>query len=205
MNWRETTTRTASVAALAAAMLVCSPLAAQPPTSATTAPPTTAAAPPSGPSVSAQVVVILAREVAGAMDPRLEGMTALREAPFSSFHSMDIWSEHSLTLTQGVPVTVDLPNGRVIQLVLEEVTGDGRNHVRVSINRRAQSDYLPVLEVAAPPGDPFFVAGQNFMGGMLVIGVSLGRGVVPTAHTPPRPHVSPGREHSPPLPVVPPR
>lgn len=140
---------------------------AQPPA----APPTTT----STTSVPAQVVVILAREVAGAIDPRLAGLGALREPPFSAFHSMDIWSEHSLTLTQGVPVTVDLPNGRVIQLVLEEVTADGRNHVRVSINRREQSDYLPVLEVAAPPGDPFFVAGQNFMGGTLVIGVSLGR------------------------------
>jgi hypothetical protein len=168
-------TRLTIAVALAAApcLVVCgllaSPVLAQPPTVA----PTTA--PAGTTSVTAQVVVILAREVDGAMDPRLEGLSALREAPFSAFHSMDIWSEHSLTLTQGVPVTVDLPNGRVIQLVLEEVTADGRNHVRVSINRREQSDYLPVLEVAAPPGDPFFVAGQNFMGGMLVIGVSLGR------------------------------
>lgn len=164
--------------AAAGAALALSPslptLSAQPPV----VPPTSVAPPaPTATtvSVSAQVVVILAREVAGAIDPRLAGLSALREAPFSAFHSMDIWSEHSLTLAQGVPVTIDLPNGRVIQLVLEEVTADGRNHVRVSINRREQSDYLPVLEVAAPPGDPFFVAGQNFMGGTLVIGVSLGR------------------------------
>jgi hypothetical protein len=155
------------VAAVAAVLAFSALAHAQPPA----APP----APTGATSVTAQVVVILAREVTGAIDPRLAGLSALREPPFSAFHSMDIWSEHSLTLTQGVPVTVDLPNGRVIQLVLEEVTADGRNHVRVSINRREQSDYLPVLEVAAPPGDPFFVAGQNFMGGMLVIGVSLGR------------------------------
>jgi hypothetical protein len=161
-------------AALVAAIVIPSPLVAlaQPPATATTT-----AAPPSAtaPSVPAQVVVIVAREIAGAIDPRLAGMHALREPPFSSFHRMDIWSEHSLTLAQGVPVTIDLPNGRVIQLVLEEITADGRNHVRVSINRREQSDYLPVLEVAAPAGDPFFVAGQSFMGGTLVIGVSLGR------------------------------
>lgn len=183
-------TRSTSGMAVAVALAVASfalPVHAQPPT---TQPPTTASATPTaGPTVSAQVTVILAREVAGAIDPRLQGLTALREAPFSAFHSMDIWSEHPLTLTQGVPVTVDLPNGRVIQLVLEEITADGRNHVRVSINRREQSDYLPVLEVAAPPGDPFFVAGQNFMGGMLVIGVSLGhRDAMRTTAVAPRPH-----------------
>ncbi len=179
--------------AVAVALAIVSfalPAHAQPPT--TQPPTTTSAAPTTGPTVSAQVTVILAREVAGAIDPRLQGLTALREAPFSAFHSMDIWSEHPLTLTQGVPVTVDLPNGRVIQLVLEEVTGDGRNHVRVSINRREQSDYLPVLEVAAPPGDPFFVAGQNFMGGMLVIGVTLGhRDALRTTVVAPRPRGQP--------------
>lgn len=187
MTWRERVTMGLSVVVAATATVALAPMPgkvlAQPPSAtgaphATTAPTT---------SVPAQVVVIIAREVAGAIDPRLAGLSALREPPFSAFHSMDIWSEHSLTLTQGVPVTVDLPNGRVIQLVLEEVTGDGRNHVRVSINRREQSDYLPVLEVAAPPGDPFFVAGQNFMGGTLVIGVSLGhREGAPVMGSPPR-------------------
>jgi hypothetical protein len=124
--------------------------------------------------VSAQVMVIVAREIAGAIDPRLGTLTALRRPPFSSFGSMDIFAEHSVTLPLGTPVTIDLPNGRVMQLVLEEITPDGRNHVRVSINRRSQSDYLPVLEVAAPAGEPFFVAGQSFMGGTLVIGVNLG-------------------------------
>jgi hypothetical protein len=124
-------------------------------------------------TVSAQVTVILAREVAGVIDPRLEHMAALRQPPFNAFHSMDVYSEHEVTLALGVPSTIDLPNGRVLQLVLEEITPDGRSHLRVSINRRSQSDYLPVLEVAAPPGDPFFVAGQNFQGGTLVIGVQI--------------------------------
>lgn len=196
-----TRTRGAGAAALVSAVVVAALLGpssaiAQPPptatsTSVTSAPPASTAAT----SVPAQVVVIIAREVAGAIDPRLSGMSALREPPFSSFHSMDIWSEHALTLTQGVPVTVDLPNGRVIQLVLEEVTADGRNHVRVSINRREQSDYLPVLEVAAPPGDPFFVAGQNFMGGTLVIGVSLGRRPSPSSTSAPLPPPTTMRTH----------
>ena len=126
-------------------------------------------------SVSAQVTVILGREIAGVIDLRLEHLAALRQPPFNAFHSMDVYSVHDVTLTRGVPTTIDLPNGRVLQIILEEVTPDGRSHLRVSINRRSQSDYLPVLEVAAPPGDPFFVAGQNFQGGTLIIGVQVSR------------------------------
>lgn len=132
-------------------------------------------------SVNAQVTVILAREVAGVIDPRLQHLAALRQPPFNAFHSMDVYSVHDVTLSVGVPSTIELPNGRVLQLVLEEITADGRSHLRVSINRRSQSDYLPVLEVAAPPGDPFFVAGQNFQGGTLVIGVQISR-EAPRAH-----------------------
>jgi hypothetical protein len=189
----EKTTWTTVAAAAALALVLVAPgrVVAQPPTTAA-APPSTAPAA----SVTAQVVVILAREDGGTIDPRLEGLSALREPPFNAFHSMEVAAEHPLTLTQGVPVTFELPNGRIVQLVLEEITPDGRNHVRVSINRRDQSDYLPVLEVAAPPGDPFFVAGQTYLGGTLVIGVSLGRGgVTPTATRPPtpRPHIAPLR------------
>ena len=182
--------RRATVIGIAACALVSS-LAitahAQPPPTATTT-----AAPPvaPGPMVSANVVVIVAREIAGAIDPRLVGMRALREPPFTAFRSMDIFQEYALTLVQGVPITIHLPNGRLLQIALEEITADGRNRVRVSINRREQADYLPVLEVAAPPGDPFFVAGQSFMGGTLVIGVTLGRrdGVAVPAPSAARPH-----------------
>jgi hypothetical protein len=46
--------------------------------------------------------------------------------------------------------------------------------VQVSINRANEKDYLPVLYVIASPGEPFFVAGQKFEGGTLVIGVRVG-------------------------------
>jgi hypothetical protein len=179
-GWSERAKWAATIAlalALAPAVAV-----AQPPVSTTA---------PSATAVSAQVFVIVAREVAGAIDPRLTTLHALHEPPFSAFHSMDILGEHSLMLEPGTPVTVDLPNGRVIQLVLEEITPDGRNHVRVSINRPSESDYLPVLEVAAPPGDPFFVAGQNYMGGTLIIGVSLGRVGADTSGRTFVPHTTP--------------
>ena len=68
---------------------------------------------------------------------------------------------------------VQLPNGRQLRISLQQVMPDGRLRVRVSINRPSQSDYLPLLQVLASPGDPFFVAGQAHDGGTLLIGITL--------------------------------
>lgn len=124
--------------------------------------------------VAGEVLVILASETPGEIDPALSSMQALRQPPFNAFHSMQLLARPSIRMTVGQPQNVPLPNGRVLQLVLESVTPEGRYRVRVSINRPEQQDYLPLLEIVAPPGDPFFLAGQNFMGGTLVLGVRLG-------------------------------
>jgi len=58
--------------------------------------------------------------------------------------------------------------------MLQQEMPNGRFRVRVSINRPNQRDYLPLLQVVASPGDPFFVAGQSHAGGTLVIGVRVG-------------------------------
>ncbi len=124
--------------------------------------------------VAGEVFVILASESPGEIDPALSSMQALRQPPFNAFHSMQLLARPSIRLVVGQPQNVPLPNGRVLQLALDSVTPEGRYRVRVSINRPEQQDYLPLLEIVAPPGDPFFLAGQNFMGGTLVIGVRLG-------------------------------
>ena len=51
---------------------------------------------------------------------------------------------------------------------------DGRHRVEVSINKPNKQDYLPLLTVLASK-QPFFVAGQSFKGGTLIIGVRLTR------------------------------
>jgi hypothetical protein len=124
--------------------------------------------------VAGEVLVILASERVGEIDPALATMQALRQPPFNGYHTMQLLARPSIRLTVGQPATVPLPNGRVLQLVLDSITPEGRYRVRVSINRPEQRDYLPLLEIVAPPGDPFFLAGQNFMGGTLVLGVRLG-------------------------------
>lgn len=124
--------------------------------------------------VRGEVLVVLAKEEAGEIDEALANVPALRRPPFNSFRSMRVLSRPEIRLREDRPSVVELPNGRRLQIVLQQVMPDGRYRVRVSINRPDQNDYLPLLRVVASPGDPFFVAGQSHQGGTLVIGVRVG-------------------------------
>ena len=124
-------------------------------------------------NVPAEVLVVLAKEEEGTVDPQLKKLTALRRPPFNSFRSMKILSRPKLTLTPGKDAFVSLPNGRRLKLTLLRVMPDGRYKVRAAINRPNKSDYLPLLQVVASAGDPFFVAGQSYQGGTLVVGVTV--------------------------------
>jgi hypothetical protein len=126
------------------------------------------------PAVQANVVVILAKEEPGTIDPSLAGVGALQRPPFNTFRTMQVLSRPRVTLQADQDADIALPNGRRLRIRVQQVMPDGRIRVRVSINRPNQSDYLPLLQVLASPGDPFFVAGQAHDGGTLVIGITLG-------------------------------
>lgn len=123
--------------------------------------------------VQTEVVVILAKEAAGTIDPSLESMTALQRAPFNAFRTMTILDRKNERLRAGRDQDILLPNGRTLRVQLQRVMPDGRYRVRVSIDRPEADAYLPLLQVVASPGDPFFVAGQSHDGGTLVIGITL--------------------------------
>lgn len=123
--------------------------------------------------VPAEVLVVLAKEDAGTIDPELKKLTALRRPPFNSFRSMQILSKPKVKLIPGRDAVLSLPNGRRLKLALLQVMPDGRFKMKVSINRPDKSDYLPLLQVVASSGDPFFVAGQTYKGGTLVVGVTV--------------------------------
>lgn len=125
-------------------------------------------------AVPAEVLIVLAANAAGARDPRLANVPALRRPPFDSYRSMALLSSPHITLRPGQPQEIPLPNGRRVRIVLRDVTPEGRFRLQVSINRPGQQDYLPELNVVASPGDPFFVAGQSYREGTLVIGFRLG-------------------------------
>lgn len=135
---------------------------------------------PPGGSVSSEVLVILASEKPGAIDASLSRLRALKHDPFAVFKSMKILSRSQVRLVEDDWAAVALPNGRTIHLNLVERMADGRTKVQISIKRdNNKKGYLPWLQVIASPGEPFFVAGQKFDGGTLVIGVRVGERTKP--------------------------
>ena len=125
--------------------------------------------------VPGEVMIILASSLLpGPIDPRLANVQALRRPPFDNYTSMALLSSPRVRLTVGEAEEVRLPNGRRIRIVLREITANGRYRLQVSINRPGQQDYLPEMSVVTSPGDPFFIAGQSFREGTLVIGIRLG-------------------------------
>jgi hypothetical protein len=126
-------------------------------------------------ALSGEVIVILAAQEAGTIDPSLARIPALGKPPFNAYRSMSVLSRSNLLLSAGKPVTVTLPNNRLLSVKLEARMPDGRSKVQVSIKGPNEKDYLPLLEVIASPGEPFFVAGQKYQNGTLVIGVSVGK------------------------------
>ncbi|HEY8429957.1 MAG TPA: hypothetical protein VIL20_16355 [Sandaracinaceae bacterium] len=157
--------RTLTALSLSIALLAAAPASAQRPASRRVA----------SEPVPAQVLIVLASDAPGTRDPRLADLLALRRPPFDSYRSMTLLSSPTIELRVGEAREVPLPNGRRIRIVLLEVTEQGRYRLQVSINRPGEQDYLPELNVVASPGDPFFVAGQSYRDGTLVIGVRLGQ------------------------------
>ena len=129
---------------------------------------------PSGSKTPAEVLVIWASEGDGPFDPSLTSIKALKQPPFNGFKSMKIFARENLNLAPEEPREIQLPKRRKLRITLGERRRDGRFKVQVSINRPNKMDYLPLLEVIASPGEPFFVAGQKYYGGTLVIGVRVG-------------------------------
>jgi len=126
--------------------------------------------------VPASVLIVLGSNQGEGTDASLVKIEALRKAPFDSFSKKTLLKRIDVQLTVGKDAEIELPNGRRLRLGVLERTSDGRFRVSVSINRPGKRDYLPVMTVIAAPGDPFFVAGQRYEGGTLIIGVTVGKG-----------------------------
>lgn len=121
-----------------------------------------------------EVLVVLGSNEGSGSDPALEKLEALRKPPFDSFTKKTLLKRVALELALGGEDEIELPNGRKLRLSWVERTKEGRLRLKLSINKPGQRDYLPLMTVVAAPGDPFFVAGQKYEGGTLIIGVRAG-------------------------------
>jgi hypothetical protein len=102
-------------------------------------------------------------------DPRIGNVPELSQGPFAKYASYQLLSRTQLRLSKGGKRQLKLPNGRLLEARLEDILPDGSSRLVASINRPDASDFLPLLEVKARPGQAFIVAGQSYKRGILVL------------------------------------
>jgi hypothetical protein len=141
-----------------------------------------AGAPPPGAvpaAVSAEVIVLHATNDGTGIDPKIGRMPELGKPPLSSYNSYKLLSRGTLVLAPGRATTTKLPNDGRLMVALKSVQaskkkGDPERYViSESIEEPGGTTFLPLLEVNAKAGETFFVAGQKYKGGVLVIGIKV--------------------------------
>jgi hypothetical protein len=122
--------------------------------------------------LNAEVVVLHATMAPGpgSVPP---GMPQLTKPPFSVFNTYRILDKKIISLPIGGTGPFTLPNSRVLQVTFLNQTPDKRFHIQVAINQPGGNAYLKLLEVTAGANETFFVAGQPYKGGILVLGITL--------------------------------
>jgi hypothetical protein len=105
--------------------------------------------------------------------PGIGNMPQLQQPPFSAWNTYRLLAKQTLQLQQNAPIMYPLPNNRVLQITLQQVMAGPRFKIAAAINQPGGNTYLKLLEVTAPPNQTFFVAGQQFQGGVIIIGFTL--------------------------------
>mgnify|MGYP001257697882 CR=1 FL=1 len=117
--------------------------------------------------VTAEVLIIHATQGTPSVDP------AIGEMPPLKYNNYKLLERKVLPLSKGQASSTGLPTGRTFQLVLGDVTPDKRYKISASISQPDGKAFLKLLEITAQPNKRFFVGGQTYQGGSLVIGVRI--------------------------------
>jgi len=130
--------------------------------------------------VPSEILVLHATNTGGGIDPELRHLKQLQNPPFSAYNTYKLLNRRSISLVPMQAHSMLLPNDSTLRTVLKAVLPQGRYRVETSIIRypkegQGQGGDLPSLEVTASSGEPFFVAGQSFQGGILVVGIQVGK------------------------------
>jgi hypothetical protein len=125
--------------------------------------------------VQAEVIIIHATKgpAPGSYDPRIGDVSRLKEPPFDAFNTYKLLDKQTLALESGKNGNVKLPNGRSLQVSYAGLTQDKRHDVSASISQADGNSFLRLLRVSASIGQTFFVAGQSYQGGNLVLAITL--------------------------------
>ncbi len=128
----------------------------------------------------AQVIVLHATNEHEGIDPRIGDLPQLKKPPFSAYDTYKLLDRHEVPLVGSKPGKVKLPDTRVLEIELKDVLEPKKPEekprylIRASIAKPGQKKkFLRRLDVNAKPGEIFFVAGQAYKKGILVLGIRV--------------------------------
>ena len=126
-------------------------------------------------SAVAEILVIHAtkEDAAAFVDPRIGRLPHLGKKPFSDYTSFKLVDKKVITLEKGRPESYAMVTGRTLRVALQNVTTDRRYVVEASIDQPGKPEYLKLLEVTAAPNESFFVGGQSYKGGTLILSITM--------------------------------
>lgn len=139
-----------------------------------------APAAPAPATIPSEVMVVHGTNTNSGIDPQLASFAALSKPPFSSYNSYKLLSHTAQPLARGMPSLLNLPTGRLLQLVYKDVAPPQKRGTspRYLVAASIQSpnggkSFLPLVEVKANPGEWFWLGGQDYQGGSLFIGIKI--------------------------------
>lgn len=126
--------------------------------------------------VSADIVIARGSNAGKGIDPKLAKYKELKSPPFSSYDSYELLDEATRPLEREKVASMKLPDGGELKLVLDGVEEKGGKPMRFVIKAtivKKPGGEESIVQVKAKPGAMFFVAGQKFENGILVLGIKL--------------------------------
>ncbi|MEM9694173.1 MAG: hypothetical protein AAGA56_16610 [Myxococcota bacterium] len=165
-NRRLIFTRTALM--LGSALLAAAPVLAQDPPKAEA--PKGEGPKAEAPKAEAEVIVLHATNDGTGIDPAVGNISQLKEAPLSAYDSYKLLDRKKLALQPTGEAS--LPDGGKVTVRLSGIK-DGRYQLKASVYRKGGKVFLPGVSVNAKKDRYFFIAGQKYQKGIMVLGIRV--------------------------------
>jgi len=134
---------------------------------------------PAPAAVNMDIIVLHGTNDGSGIDPKIGKIPELSKPPFSSYNSYKLLDRPKIAVQKGKQSKVKLPNDREMAVELKDIIAPKKKDdvtryiVSTSIQKPGGNTFLPLLELNAKAGEWFFVAGQTYKGGILVIGIKV--------------------------------
>jgi hypothetical protein len=128
-------------------------------------------------SITSEILVLHGTNNNSGIDPKIGKLPELSKPPLSAYNSYKLLDRTSVTLAKGKPSTYKLPNGRELRVVYKDVNPQGKpgDPVRFVYTAiiEANGKVVNSTDYVAKAGEWFWLGGQDYQGGGLVLGFKI--------------------------------